>query len=255
MLVDPAGKNITNHDQYASVSLLRPSFDDKGRLLITHPEKLGQAVEVNLGGEKAETDVRIGRKGEYFKAHDLGDDLAAQMTDLAGFECRVVRSIPDYQRAGQIYGRDDVLLGAFGDKAPLHIINKASVEALSQKTGFEINIDAFRADIILSGLKPFAEDYIESICVNGAKILIADPTVRCQTVTRDPKTSQTYGNNAVMSALREFKRMARGTVPTTGLSFGVYAVPEDSVDIQTDAIAEVVWRDDPHPALVQQLSR
>ena len=74
----------------------------------------------------------------------------------------------------------------------LSLCNLASVRALSQSMGVDIDPVRFRSNVWLDGLEPFAEfDWVGStIRLNGAHVRVLHPTVRCAAVNVNPTTAK-----------------------------------------------------------------
>jgi len=76
--------------------------------------------------------------------------------------------------------------------APLHIVNRASVEAIAEGSEADEDIaKRFRYSLVIAGEDPFAEQYWDKMVVNGAiTINVNRDTIRCDVPTKNPKSGK-----------------------------------------------------------------
>jgi len=120
-------------------------------------------------------------------AVSAGPEAAEWFSSLLGTPCELVRQ-PD---AGvrQVDGRfaDPSDRVAFADGFPFLLISQASVDELGRRLGEPVPADRFRANIIVSGCEPHAEDHWNEITIGKLGFQIAKPCARCVVITTDQK--------------------------------------------------------------------
>jgi uncharacterized protein YcbX len=105
----------------------------------------------------------------------------------------------------------------FTDGYPVHIINEASVEHLSQLGEKDISPLRFRANIILSGLPAFEELKIDVIEGNDFKLKVVKPTKRCVVTNVNPYSG--------LNDINLLQQMASLEANRSQVNFGIYAYP------------------------------
>lgn len=93
---------------------------------------------------------------------------------------------------------------AFADAYPLLVISQGSFELLNSKLDPPIDINRFRANIVIDGLKPHAEDKARSIIINATEIKLVKPCARCQVPSIDQKTGEKRAD--VLRALVKYRQ-------------------------------------------------
>ncbi|KAG7366809.1 MOSC domain containing protein [Nitzschia inconspicua] len=112
------------------------------------------------------------------------------------------------------------------DTRTIHIVNAATVRALSKAMNVPLNPTRFRPNIVVDGIPPWSEfDWVKDenlIQIGSAKLEVISRTVRCEGVSIDPLDI----DNVVdipKSLIQHF--------PQHGPYLGVYAVVQDSGSI------------------------
>ncbi|WBX77981.1 MOSC domain-containing protein [Tenacibaculum ovolyticum] len=125
---------------------------------------------------------------------------------------------------------------SFSDSCPIHLITKESVEALNEKLAIPIEINRFRANIIVSGVKAFEERNWKKIIIGECEFKVVSDTVRCSLITINPENGDKDNKQEPLRTLaKEFKSNGK-------VSFGIYLVPtkiglikkSDSLIIKTE---------------------
>ena len=97
---------------------------------------------------------------------------------------------------------------------------KASLkQALNEKLAIPIEINRFRANIIVSGVKAFEERNWKKIIIGECEFKVVSDTVRCSLITINPENGDKDNKQEPLRALaKEFKSNGK-------VSFGIYLVP------------------------------
>ncbi|WP_282133380.1 MOSC domain-containing protein [Cellulophaga baltica] len=108
---------------------------------------------------------------------------------------------------------------SFCDLHPIHLITQESVNALNKKLATAIEIDRFRANIVISGLKPFEENTIAKITIGQCEFVSVLKTERCTLITIDPKTGEKDKKQEPLRTLaKEFRTDKK-------VEMGIYLIP------------------------------
>lgn len=126
-------------------------------------------------------------------ALDAGDPASAWFAAKLGMRpehIRLVQFHPDMRR--DCHGRYATDSGAhtlFSDGYPLLVTSTASLVDVNQRmqrsTGDALTMDRFRPNIVLDGLAPWDEDYVDVLTVGEVQIRLVKPCVRCEVTTTD----------------------------------------------------------------------
>jgi uncharacterized protein YcbX len=114
----------------------------------------------------------------------------------------------------------DRLVG-FADGYAFLVVSEASLAQLNARLERPVPMDRFRANIVVRGCEPFAEDGWGEFAVGSARLRMAKPCGRCQVTTTDQSTGEVTGPEplATLSAWR--------MSPEFGARFGMNAVTLD----------------------------
>lgn len=117
---------------------------------------------------------------------------------------------PDYSLPG-----DKV---SFADGYPILITSMTSLAELNSRLQTPIPMNRFRANIIVDGEAPFAEDKWNRIKIGEVLLRAAKPCARCQVITTNQNTG--LRNKEPLTALSEFRKVNNKVL------FGLNLVPE-----------------------------
>ncbi|WP_031427331.1 MOSC domain-containing protein [Flavimarina sp. Hel_I_48] len=120
----------------------------------------------------------------------------------------------------------------FCDASPIHLVTTASLENLNKRLKKQVKIGRFRPNIVVSGSKPFEEEFWKNIKIGNCIFEVVSCTKRCTMITIDPDTSQKDKDQQPLRELASYKK-AEG-----GVDFGVYLVPKSTGTLKlSDAIS------------------
>jgi MOSC domain-containing protein len=118
-------------------------------------------------------------------AVSAGLEAAEWFSSLLGTPCELVRQ-PDagVRQVNTRYAeRGDRV--AFADGFPFLLISRASLDELNSRLVEQVPADRFRANIIVEGCDPYAEDHWTEITIGGIGFRVAKPCARCVVITTD----------------------------------------------------------------------
>jgi uncharacterized protein len=108
----------------------------------------------------------------------------------------------------------------FPDGYPVLVVNAASLADLNARLAQPMPVERFRANVVLEGLPPWAEDRIAAITVGAVTLRLVKPCLRCSIPTLDHVTGEPVFN--VLTVLKTF----RFSGALHGVMFGENAVIE-----------------------------
>jgi uncharacterized protein YcbX len=140
------------------------------------------------------------------------------LTAYLGKPCRLVYMPESTRRlSNPLHAGDDKLVG-FADGYAFLVISEASLADLNGRLAHPVPMERFRANIVVKGTQPFAEDGWGEFAVGGAVLRMAKPCGRCQVTTTDQSTGEVTGPEplATLAGYRDSKEF--------GARFGMNAV-------------------------------
>lgn len=159
-------------------------------------------------------------------AEDCGPEAAHWLSTVLATPCLLVRAGPAFARpvlktAAQAGDRH-----AFADAVPVLLTNAASLAALNDRllTRGEapVPMDRFRANVVVAGGAPFAEDDWARLRAGPLTLRSAGPCARCIVTTTDQQT----GERAGPEPLRTLATFRRDPAAPTEVNFGLNLIHE-----------------------------
>jgi uncharacterized protein YcbX len=219
MIVDVAGRFVTQRDE-ARLALLAVAIADDC-LQLSNPQGPGPSLPLTHEGEARE--VFVWRS--QCAAFDAGDEAAQFLSEWLGRPLRLVRF--DARRArlsnhDWTAGRD--VPNQFSDGYPLLVLSQASVDDLSMRVGKALPVQRFRANLVLDGIAPYAEDAAGGLVAGQAHFTLTKACTRCVITTIDPARGERVGDEP----LRTLKGY-RHDKALRGVTFGRNAYATEGV--------------------------
>jgi uncharacterized protein YcbX len=146
---------------------------------------------VTKPGEKSGLDVATGDQrsvtiwNDTCTALSAGPEAAEWFSSLIGTACELVRQPDAGIRQVDTGYADPGDRVAFADGFPFLLISQASVDELNRRLATPVPADRFRANIIIDGCGPHAEDGWSTITVGELGFRVAKPCARCVVITTD----------------------------------------------------------------------
>jgi uncharacterized protein YcbX len=140
------------------------------------------------------------------------------LTEYLGRPCRLVYMPDSTRRASNPRYAGDAKLVSFADGYAFLVVSEASLADLNGRLARPVPLDRFRANIVLKGTQPYAEDGWGEFTVGEAVLRMAKPCGRCQVTTTDQATGEVTGPEplATLAGYRDSKEY--------GARFGMNAV-------------------------------
>jgi len=150
---------------------------------------------------------------------DEGADAAEWASRAAGEAVRLVRVPAHSERhANPTFAGTVPAPMGFADGFPVLVCNAASLADLNTRLPSAIPMERFRPNVVLEGLRAWAEDRIDTLTLGEVTLRLVKPCTRCTIPSIDQRTGQPSIDPA--PALREF----RFDKELHGVKFGENAV-------------------------------
>ena len=208
----------------ATVSTRRVSestieFDTQETEAITH--------EIHSAGEELIIDFYT----NLVPVIDQGDAIANWISEVIDNDVRVVALKSTFTRTvplDEFALVDGIDQSRFVDVAPILVTNVASLEDLNSRLEQSIPMNRFRPNVVIEGLKAFAEDSVISLESGDLKLVRATYCERCAITCTDQETGER--NNEPINTLKSYRHRENGYAG--GVMFGTYMAVEGTASLK-----------------------
>ena len=199
MLVDKQGRFLSQR-QLPAMARIETALTPTSLIVSVNSDA---QLEIPLNNPHQER-VKVNIWNDQCSAALVATQASRWFSDFLNFDCDLV-TLPDsekrlvsaeYAQAGQTVG--------FADGFPLLILSKASADLLSSKLGEPVDINRFRANIIIGNCPAHAEDSWNNITVNDMRIDLVKPCSRCVIPSIDQQTSKKHAS--LLKVLASYRR-------------------------------------------------
>jgi len=154
-----------------------------------------------------------------------GEVADAWFSNYLGVPARLLRFDPEQRRlASQRWTGKDEAPYKFADAFPLLVTTSESLADLNRRLQFKghaaVDMRRFRANLVLTGLEPYEEDYLDRITIGEAVLRVVKPCARCSVPGVDPDSGE---HSSTVPDLLAGYRGRSGAEPQ-GVMFGVNAI-------------------------------
>ena len=180
MVVDDEGRFLSQRT-HPALARVRTRLDG-GRLTLSTDE--GASVDVAVDGS-AGGDRSVTVWNDRCNAVSAGPEAAAWVSSLLGARSELVRLSETAFRQVDTDYADHGDRVAFADGFPFLLISQASVDELNRRLADPVPANRFRANIVIDGCGPHAEDEWTEITIGGVGFRVAKPCARCRVIATD----------------------------------------------------------------------
>jgi uncharacterized protein YcbX len=193
MLVDEAGEFVTQRE-LPKLALVRPDLRHAD-MVLRAPGML--AMHIALDAVEAPTRVRVWN--DSVAAYDMGALAAQWFSDFTGRKLRMVRFDPEQKRLSSRKWTGDIEAeNAFSDGYPVLVASTAGLDALNEKLAARgvapVTMQRFRPNLVLDGLDPNGEDFLDEIRFDAddgpIRLKLVKPCARCPIPNVNPETGE-----------------------------------------------------------------
>ena len=188
MLVDEQGKVVTQRE-VPRLALVQPDLSPdtltlsapRMPVLQLPPGEAGEPRQVDLWGDEMEVLSVPGAKPWFTQYAGRELDLVYQPDSaLRPLYHPELRLCPPETTGRHL---------TFVDGNPLHIVSEESVADLNTRLESPVEASRFRANIVVAGAKPYAEDSWETISIGNISFDLYETCKRCVLLNIDPNTA------------------------------------------------------------------
>ncbi|MCK4709541.1 MAG: MOSC N-terminal beta barrel domain-containing protein, partial [Gammaproteobacteria bacterium] len=175
MLVNKQGEFLSQR-QYPDMAKIKTAITQHS--LLVNSTGAVEQLEIPLQDHShSKLDVNIWN--DQCSANIVSSQASQWFSDFLGIHCDLV-CLPDteHRLVDPDYATERQRVG-FADGFPLLVLSRSTSDLLSNKLNEKININRFRANIIIDGCDAHAEDSWSKITVNNIDIMLAKPCSRC----------------------------------------------------------------------------
>lgn len=179
-------------------------------------------------------EVPFASEGDVVKARVWDDTIAAVtqgevadawFSNFLGMPARLLRFDPEHTRlASHRWTGKDEAPYKFADAFPLLVTNTASLADLNRrllKQGHPaVDMQRFRANLVLDGIEAYEEDYIDTIRIGEITLRAVKPCARCSVPGVDPVSGE--HSTVVPDLLATYRGRTSGE--PQGVMFGINAI-------------------------------
>lgn len=210
MLVDPAGRFITQREQ-PQLATIATELTPTGLLLSS------QSSEMLVPFTATGSEIQVNVWRDEVTGRLVSDEADTWLQAELGLECRLVKMPPEARRAvAPEYGQPGDVT-SFSDGFPYLIIGQSSLDELNLRLDEELPMNRFRTNIVVEGSEPFAEDAWKRIRVGEVEFDVVKPCSRCVMTTTDQFTGERRG-------LEPLKTLAQFRLQAGKVMFGQNAI-------------------------------
>jgi uncharacterized protein YcbX len=213
MLIDARGVFLSQRT-HPKLAQIVPEVTD-GALRLNAPQLPPLTVPFAVAGEALSVRVH----NDPCIGIEQGKESSEWVSDFIGAPARLVRVPTPTQRMAdsRFAGAATAPMG-FADGYPILVCNRASLQELNARLPQPIPMDRFRPNIVLEGLRAWAEDHIETVTLGALTLRLVKPCTRCSIPSVDQRTG--LSSTDPLPVLRPF----RFSKALRGITFGENAV-------------------------------
>jgi uncharacterized protein len=230
MLVDTKGKCITQRENVLLADLTCSINNDFIIISSKSRKDLKHMMPLEISDHTSRLGVQVWDSS--INASLVGKEADEFFSEAIGQSCHIVFIDQKSKRkANQLMTGQKTSL-SFADAYPYLILSKASLEDLNTRLDKPVEMDRFRPNLVIDGLKPYGEDSIKEIKVSNIRFKIVKPCPRCVIPTIDPQTYK-FGKEPL-------KTLATYRTVGNQVMFGVNAIALDYGKIQVQDPVEIL---------------
>ncbi len=202
MLINQHGKFVTQR-QHPTLCLIHTELLGE-TLRLTKPN--AASIDIPAAGDQQH---QSNVWGSAVSGHDCGDEAADYLGSYLGFTCRLIYMPENFSRVVDAnYAKNRELVG-YADGFPILITTQESLDDFNRKLGYQIGMERFRPNIVVSGGDAYAEDQWQIISINDIEFSLVKPCSRCIMPSVNPETAKK--EMQVNQTLMQYRRRDRKT--------------------------------------------
>jgi uncharacterized protein YcbX len=194
MVVDANGLCLSQRT-HPRMALIVPRLDDVLEALEVHAPGMATLVLALVRPADGHATCAVQIWDDSVQASDCGDSTAAWFSEVLGVPCRLVRFDPGATRLASAKWTGAVDAPTlFADAYPVLVTGTASLADVNQKLvaagRAALPMNRFRPNIVIDGIDPFEEDYVDTFSFGDALLKPVKPCGRCPMPSVDQATGE-----------------------------------------------------------------
>ena len=188
MLVDTAGRFISQR-KHPELTQFKVAFGEKHRLEITHERHGSVAIPRHPDATDA-TRHEVLIWGDQVQAAAASSEADVFFSDVLGEAVRLVWMPAEADRMADPAWAPPGRRVSFADGFPVLVLGAASVDELNTRLAAPVSVRRFRANVVIGGAAPWAEDDWKVLETDGARFELVKPCARCVVIATDQQTGE-----------------------------------------------------------------
>lgn len=199
MIVDTAGKFLSQRELPKMATIKTSIVNDK--LVLTHNEKSINVAEIQPLSER----ITVTVWNDTLEAVKTDDQVNRWLSQVLAQDCQLVYMHKQAKRQiDKDYAENNQYV-SFADAFPILVISQASLDELNSKLDKPVNINRFRANMIVSGSKAHEEDYWQDLSINDIQFKAVKKCSRCIIPSINQSTGK-QDNVKMLSVLNRYRK-------------------------------------------------
>lgn len=184
MLVDEEGAFVTQR-KHPKMALFDVSIKED-RIHCTYNDN-----DISFEVNETLTDVNAGSIWQSkVKLQEVNQAVSQWFSDALSINVRLVKMASGFERKRYSHKLASPFTTLFADGYPYLILSRASLQGLNGKLENPVNIDRFRANIVIDSCGVHEEDQLPAVKIGEAKFAIAKPCARCILINTNQQTAE-----------------------------------------------------------------
>lgn len=206
MIVDKDG-HFVNQKQHAKMARIVPTILGDGGLRLEAPGMTTVTVSLDYSGTKREVEVY----GMDCYGIDQGEGVSKWLEAYLGQTYYLVVMDPDRKRqVKEKYQADGSEVTSFADSLPFLLTSEESLVDLNSRLDEDVEMDRFRANIVVSGGEAFQEDGWKKVRIGNTHFRVVKACARCGIVNINQETGEEKGDP--LGKLEEYRSKPKGII-------------------------------------------
>jgi uncharacterized protein YcbX len=200
MIVDSDGKFISQREMAKMACIKTNIIND--HLVLTHDDS---EIKVPIVDSQSKQ-LKVTVWKDSFDAKHVSQEVDDWLTEILAKKCQLVYMQEDVKRQIDLDFAPSGHNVSFADAFPILVISQASLDDLNSRLDNHVDINRFRANMIVSGVSPFAEDDWASISINGIGYQAIKKCSRCIMPSINQETGR-QDNVKMLAVLNGYRRI------------------------------------------------
>lgn len=184
MIVDNNGKFLSQRE-LAKMATIQTSIVE-GKLNLTYKQSSVEIPAVNNQSKQ----IMVNVWKDTFEAVHVSEEVDVWLTKILGQTCQLVYMNKEVKRQVDLDFAPKGQHVSFADAFPILVISQTSLDDLNSRLDTPVNINRFRANIIVAGTKAFAEDNWNHLSINALEYRAVKKCSRCIMPSINQQTGQ-----------------------------------------------------------------